>query len=80
MIVPFADNIGAVERVNVSQGVQGTAFSTLVELCLLASGISYPSWDQGLVPLPGLQSCLEIFDGSTEVTIHLTVQPEKISE
>jgi hypothetical protein len=32
MIVPFADNIGAVERVNVSQGVQGTAFSTLVEL------------------------------------------------
>jgi hypothetical protein len=32
MIVPFADNIGAVERVNVSQGVQATAFSTLVEL------------------------------------------------
>jgi hypothetical protein len=32
MIVPFADNIGAVERVNVSQGVQGTAFSTRVEL------------------------------------------------
>jgi hypothetical protein len=32
MIVPFADNIGAVERVNVSEGVQGTAISTLVEL------------------------------------------------
>jgi hypothetical protein len=32
MIVPFADHIGAVERVNVSQGVQGTAISTLVEL------------------------------------------------
>ncbi len=32
MIVPFADHIGAVRRVNVSQGVQGTAISTLVEL------------------------------------------------
>jgi hypothetical protein len=29
MIVPFADHIGAVGRVNVSQGVQGTAISRL---------------------------------------------------
>ena len=32
MILPFADHIGAVRRVNVSQGVQGTTISTLVEL------------------------------------------------
>jgi hypothetical protein len=32
MIASFANHIGAVRRVNVSQGVQGTAISTLLEL------------------------------------------------
>jgi hypothetical protein len=46
MIVSFANNIGAGRRVNVSQGVQGTAISTLVELVFWLPNESGP-WRRG---------------------------------